>query len=79
MEKIPKHDITLVMGDMSAKIGNDNMGMESIMGIHAMGNINNNGERLVEFCLMNSMVVGGSLLQQKDIHKQVWISPHGLV
>ena len=67
MEKIPKHDITLVIGDMNnAKIGNDNMGVESIMGTHAMGNINNNGERLVEFCLMNSMVIGGSLFQHNS-------------
>ena len=79
IEKIPKHDITIVMGDMNAKIGNDNMGVESIMGTHAMGNINNNGERLLEFCLMNGMLIGGSLFQHKDIHKQIWISPDGLV
>ena len=79
MEKIPKHDITIVMGNMNAKIAYYNMGVESIIRTHAMGDINKNGERLLEFCLMNGILIGGSLFQHKDIHKQTWISSDGLV
>jgi hypothetical protein len=25
IEKIPKHDVTIVMGDLNAKVGNDNV------------------------------------------------------
>ena len=38
----------LVMGDLNAKIGFDNTDYERYMGKHGCGNINENGERLVE-------------------------------
>ena len=46
VKKIPKHGITLVMGDMNAKIRDDNNDIEAVMGKHSIGTINNNGERL---------------------------------
>ena len=41
------------------------------------GTINNNGERLVNFCLNNSYAIGGTIFQHKDIHKLTWKSPDG--
>jgi hypothetical protein len=35
------------MGDLSAKVGNDNSGNERMMGKYGCGNINDNGERFV--------------------------------
>ena len=39
--------------------------------------MNNNGERLLEICQENNLVIGGSLLQHKDIHEITWKSPDG--
>jgi len=78
MKKIPKHDNTLVMGDMNAKIGDDNNGIEAVMGKHSIGTINSNGERLIEFCLMNGLVLGNSIFPHKSIHKITWVSPDGV-
>jgi hypothetical protein len=36
IEKVPKHDVTIVMGDLSAKVGNDNSGNERVMRKYAM-------------------------------------------
>ena len=33
IEKVPKHDVTIVMGDLNAKVGNDNTGNERMMGL----------------------------------------------
>lgn len=65
MEKIPKHDVRIVMGDLNAKVGDDNAGFERTMGKHGCGSINNNGERFIEFCAENDMVIGGTLFNVK--------------
>ena len=46
VEKFPAKDISILMGDLNAKIGNDNTGCEEIMGCHGLGEENDNGERL---------------------------------
>ena len=39
MSKIPNHDITIVLGNMNAKIGNDNTDVEEVMGKHSIETI----------------------------------------
>ena len=39
--------------------------------------MNENGERLVDFCLDFDLEIGGTLFQRKDIHKLTWKSPDG--
>jgi hypothetical protein len=36
------------MGDMNAKVGKENEGLEHIMGKHGLGNQNQNGELFVD-------------------------------
>ena len=47
MDSVHKHDILLVMGDLNAKVGEDNDGHENIIGSHGVGERNDNGERLL--------------------------------
>lgn len=35
--------------------------------------MNDNGERLVEFCLSNRCIIGGTVFPHRDIHKLSWI------
>lgn len=39
--------------------------------------MNSNGERLVEFCSIINLVIGGILFQHKTIHKLTWCSSNG--
>lgn len=68
-------DICIVMGDMNAKIGSDNIGYQEIMGKQALGEMNENGERFADICALNNLVIGGSLFPHKRIHKATWVSP----
>jgi len=76
-ETAPQHDLIIVMGDLNAKVGQDNTDYERVMGKHGVGIRNDNGERLVEFCAMNNLVIGGTLFPHRDIHKLTWNSPNG--
>ncbi|KAL0165193.1 hypothetical protein M9458_040946 [Cirrhinus mrigala] len=60
------------MGDLNAKIGNDNTGYEDIMGVHGLGQMNENGERFADLCSLNQLVIGGSIFPHKRIHKATW-------
>ena len=75
IDKSPRHDIMLIMGDINAKIGSDNNGYEPCMGKEGLGERNNNGQRLIDICLENGLVIGGSVFQNKNIHKATWTSP----
>ena len=65
----------LVIGDMNAKVGNDNTSYERAMGKEGCGEMNENGERLVDFCMNHNCVIGGTIFAHKDIHKLTWKSP----
>ena len=45
-----RHDVVIIMEDLNAKVGDDNKDIEEIMGKHGLGNINDNGKRLCDFC-----------------------------
>ena len=61
VDSVHKHDLLLVMGDLNAKVGEDNEGYENIIGSHGAGEINDNGERLVDFCGLNNLVLIGTI------------------
>ena len=76
-DKVPTHDLLIVLGDLNATTGNNNTGRDRVMGKHGIGTINDNGERLCHFCDESNMVIGGTLFQHRDIHKTTWTSPSG--
>ncbi len=65
------------MGDLNAKTGNSNTEHDRAMGREGCGVMNENGERLAEFCTMHDLVTGGTLFQHKDNPKLTWHSPNG--
>ncbi|GFS27262.1 hypothetical protein ElyMa_005251700 [Elysia marginata] len=42
VEKLPKEDMNIVMGDLNAKVGVDNRSNEEVMGMHGLGEANDN-------------------------------------
>ena len=70
VDSVHKHDILLVMGDLNAKVGEDNEGYENIIGSHGVGERSDNGERLVDFCGLNNLVITGTIFPHKLIYKQ---------
>ena len=77
LDHTPRRGITILMGDLNAKIGSDNTGRERIMGRHGLGCLNEKGERFADLCAFNDLVIGGSIFSHKTLHKATWISPDG--
>lgn len=75
LDSIHRGDITILMGDFNAQVGNDNKNFESVMGRHGLGTMNDNGTLFAETCASNALVIGGTLFPHKRIHKATWISP----
>jgi hypothetical protein len=70
-----KEDTIIVGGDLNAKVGQDNKGLEHVMGRHGLGERNENGQLFVDFCASHDLVVGGTIFPHKDCHKVTWVSP----
>ena len=64
-------------GLYECQLGVDNTGYERVIGKHGCGTRNDNGERLVDFCLNNNCNIGGNIFPHKNIHKLTWKSPDG--
>ena len=64
---------------MNARTGADNTNRERTIGKEGLGTypMNDNGERMCDFCDHNGLVVGGTLFKHRDIHKTTWTSPDG--
>ncbi|VDO59134.1 unnamed protein product [Schistosoma margrebowiei] len=75
VEKCSTKDLTILMGDLNAKVGMDNTGYEDIMGRQGLGERNKNGERFANLCAFNKLVIGGTIFPHKRIHKATWTSP----
>lgn len=78
-DKVPLHDILVVMVDLNAKIRKCYHGEEGIVGKNVLrGDRSENGERFVSFCALNNLAITSTMLLHKDIHKYTWTSPDGL-
>ena len=75
LDKIPRRDMLILMGDMNAKVGCDNAGREKVMGRNGLGVMNENGELLTDFCAVNELTIGGTLFPHRRCHKATWVSP----
>ena len=67
--------VTILMGDFNAKIGSNNRGYEEVMGTNGIGEMNENGEMFADLCSFNRLIIGGSVIPHRRIHKATWVSP----
>ncbi|VDO62654.1 unnamed protein product [Schistosoma margrebowiei] len=74
-EKCPTKDLTILMGDLNAKVGMDNNRYEDIMGRHGLEGRDENGERFANLCAFNKLVICGTIFPHKCTHKTTWTSP----
>ncbi|XP_042886502.1 craniofacial development protein 2-like [Penaeus japonicus] len=72
-----QHEITLVMGDLNAKIGKGRY--EDIVGNFGLGNRNERGDTWIEWCSVEKQVIANSFFQQHPRRLWTWRSPGGRI
>ena len=75
LELTPKEDVPLIIEDWNAKVGSQEIsGVTDKFGFAVR---NEAGQRLIEFCQENALVIANTLSQQRKRRLYTWTSPDG--
>ena len=75
LELTPKKDVLFIIGDWNAKVGSQET--PGITGKFGLGIQNEAGQRLIEFCQENALVIANTLFQQHKRRPYTWTSLDG--
>ena len=75
LELTPKKDVIFIIGDWNAKVGSQET--PGVTGKFGLGLKNEAGQRLIESCQENALVIANILFQQHKRRLYTWTSPDG--
>ena len=75
LELTPKKDVLFIIGDWNAKVGSQET--PGVIRKFGLGIRNEAGQRLIEFCQENALVIINTLFQQHKRRLYTWTSPNG--
>ena len=75
LELTPKRDVLFIIGDWNAKVGSQEI--PGVTGKFGLGVQTEAGQRLIEFCQENALVIENTLFQQHKRKLYTWTSPDG--
>ena len=75
LELTPKKDVLFIIGDWNAKVRSQET--PGVTGKFGLGIRNEAGQRLIEFCQENALVIENTLFQQHKRGLYTWTSPDG--
>ena len=75
LELTPQKDVLFTIGNWNATVGSQET--PGVTGKFGLGVWNEAGQRLIEFCQENALVIGNTLFQQHKRRLYTWTSPDG--
>ena len=75
LEITPKKGVSFIIRDWNAKVGSQET--PGVTGRFGLGVQNEGGQRLIEFCQGNTLVIANTLFQQHKRRLYTWTSPDG--
>ena len=75
LELTPKKDVFFIIGDWNATVGSQETA--GVTGKFGLGIWNKAGQRLIEFCQENTLVIANTFFQQHKRRLYTWTSPDG--
>lgn len=73
LDEIPKGDILYILGDWNAKVGKQPT--QSVTGEFGLGERNDRGEYLIDFCVSNNLAVMNTFFKMHKRRLFTWTSP----
>ena len=75
LELTPQTDVLFIIGDWNAKVGSQEI--PGVTGKFGLGVQIEAGQRLIEFCQENALVIANTFFQQHKRRLYTWTSPDG--
>ena len=75
LELTPKKHVLFIIEDWNVKVGSQKT--PGVIGKFGLGMRNEAGQRLIEFCQENALVIANTLFQQHKRRLDTWTSPDG--
>ena len=75
LELTPQKDVLFIIGDWNVKVGSQET--PRVIGKFGLRVRNEAGQRLIEFCQENALVIANTLFQQHKRRLYTWTSPDG--
>ena len=74
LELTPKKGVLFIIGDWNAKVGSQET--PGVTGKFGLGMWNEAGQRIIEFCQENALVIANTPFQQHKRRLYTWTSPY---
>lgn len=75
IDNMPRRDIKILMGDFNAQVGVDIVTWRGVLRCFGYGSMNDRGERLQQFCKLNSLNNANTWFSHKPSQKWTWCVP----
>ena len=75
LELTPRKDVLFIIGDWNTEVGSQEI--PGVTGKFGLGVQNEAGQRPIEFCQENTLVIANTLFQKHKIRLYTWTSPDG--
>jgi exonuclease III len=76
-DSAPSNDIKIIIGDLNAKLGKEEIYKDTFGKQSLHTNTNDNGQRIIDFAMSRTLVISSTSFPHKAIHKGTWRSPDG--
>ena len=78
IEKVPRTETVIILGDFNARVGRAFESWNGILGKHGAGNMNENGQLLLEPCASHNLCVTNAFFEGKISRKTSWKHPRSV-